>query len=185
MEFTIYDSVLPQLRALQPEIYQITKSHGFWEDGGDRNRYEMVMLMITELSEAVEAHRKSRTLQNVQIDATSTDAHYYESTIKGTVEEEVADTVIRILDYMYGFDITLYKVLPANILTGNFASDVLSLVWQLLPFADDVSESPIRFSTTLASIIQFCEFYNINLLQHVRLKLDYNRNRPYKHGKAY
>lgn len=42
------------------ESYSNSYDHGFWENKADRNKPEMVMLMINELSECQEAHRTGK-----------------------------------------------------------------------------------------------------------------------------
>ncbi len=78
---------------LSEYIHEWAKEKGFW-DVEHRNDSEMIMLMVTELSEAVEALRygnyPSETLHakyKVPPDFIS------------QVEEELADCVIRIMDY--------------------------------------------------------------------------------------
>lgn len=67
-------------------VHQTAKDKGFWDK--DRNDSEMIMLMVTELGEAVEALRKD--LKDDKIPDR-----------KG-VEVELADCLIRIMDYAKG-----------------------------------------------------------------------------------
>ena len=46
------------LNELSEEIYQNNKEKGFWDN--KRNVGEMLMLVTSELGEAMEAHRKGR-----------------------------------------------------------------------------------------------------------------------------
>lgn len=63
------------MKKLQEEIHKIAKDKGWWES--DRNKAELLMLVVSELGEALEALRKD-------------DWDNY--------KEELADAVIRILD---------------------------------------------------------------------------------------
>ena len=122
------------IKEIQREIHQVNIEKGFWEDR--KNVGEVLMLIVSELGEALEAHRKSRKALVELFDAKAidrTDAEDYqadfEQCIKDTFEDEIADTVIRIFD--------------------------------------------------------MCEGFGIDLERHIELKLEYNRTRPYKHGKKY
>jgi len=73
------------LTALSGVAYANAKANGWW-DKGDRNIGELCMLMVTEIAEAYEAHRNG--------DAMDDKLPQY----KG-LHVELADTIIRILDY--------------------------------------------------------------------------------------
>ena len=82
------------MNKLAKQIFEANKSVGWWpENVEDRNKPEMIALMHSELSEALEALRKDLN-----------DDHLPHR--KG-VEVELADTIIRILDMCgaYGYDI--------------------------------------------------------------------------------
>lgn len=66
------------------EVHDIAVDKGWW-DNGPRNDAEMIALMHSELSEALEALRKD--LPSEKIPGYS------------GVEEELADVIIRIMDY--------------------------------------------------------------------------------------
>lgn len=73
--------------ALQALIYQDAKEKGWWEQ--DRNDGEAMMLIVTEIAEATEGLRKGNPPSEV-LEGLS------------NVEEELADTIIRILDFAGG-----------------------------------------------------------------------------------
>lgn len=84
-------------------IYQNNKEKGFWDK--ERNVGEMLMLIVSEIGEAMEAHRKNRfAVQEHSMDLSPTK---FEHLIKDTFEDELADAVIRILDMAGGLDIDL------------------------------------------------------------------------------
>jgi NTP pyrophosphatase (non-canonical NTP hydrolase) len=74
------------------EIYEDNKDKGWWD--GERNDGELIALMHSELSEALEAYRHGNPLSEKIPDFSH-------------VEEELADTVIRIMDMCgaRGFDL--------------------------------------------------------------------------------
>lgn len=195
--------MIDQLRELAPFVYESNKSRGFWEQGLNTSRGERVMLMITELSEAVEAHRKNHHF-NSKFTPTSfeewreytrgTQAEYdayclerFKEYVKDTVEDEIADVVIRILDYCAGFNVPIITREFRKKITGTFSEDVLYLTRLCIMAydADHDEQLIIDWGYVLAAIIKFCEWYNIDLMQHIGWKLSYNASRPYKHGKRY
>jgi NTP pyrophosphatase (non-canonical NTP hydrolase) len=198
--------MIEELIALGEQIHTNNVAKGFWpEDVNTRNKGEAVMLMITELSEAVEIHRKyafqdkrygpdfwAKTLPLLNnIVENRIFVINYEALVKNTVEEELADVTIRLLDYCYGFDIVLTPVLMDKKSTGNFAEDALRVCyWIIEGFHAETSmlETDITsqsWSFTLGFFVKFCEWYKIDLLQHVQWKMRYNEQRAYKHGKSY
>lgn len=95
----------------------VAKEHGFWEPDGSpmpTKKAEKIALMHSELSEALEAVRKPQV--SIKCPGYSLEA------------EELADCLIRLLDY--------------------------------------------------------CAYYGIPIDEIVRAKHDYNKTRPYKHGKT-
>ena len=122
------------IKEIQQEIHKVNVEKGFWEDR--KNVGEVLMLIVSELGEALDAHRGDKKADVEAFDARAIDrtepADYqadFQACIKDTFEDEIADTVIRIFD--------------------------------------------------------MCEGFGIDLERHIELKLEYNKTRPYKHGKKY
>lgn len=85
-------------------IFQNNKAKGFWDK--ERNVGEMLMLVVSELGEAMEAHRKGKfTTEEIWLKFTETSD--FKSTIKDTFEDEIADAIIRLLDISAGLGIDL------------------------------------------------------------------------------
>ena len=71
--------------------HEAARKNGFWEK--ERNVGEMLMLVVSELGEAIEAHRTG----NFGLEE------------KDTFEDEIADTAIRLFDLCGGLGIDLEK----------------------------------------------------------------------------
>jgi NTP pyrophosphatase (non-canonical NTP hydrolase) len=84
------------VREMQELVHRGAVEHGFWDT--DRNRSEMMMLIVSEIGEACEALRHG--------DPPSDHIPRHSG-----VAEEMADAVIRILDYCGGTGIDLEQVI--------------------------------------------------------------------------
>lgn len=97
------------LNDLRNEMHKAAKEKGFWK--GQRNVGELLMLIVSELGEGIEAHRKKRYCDMDKFEAAlKSGADFktaFETHVKDTFEDEMADALIRILDLCGGFDINI------------------------------------------------------------------------------
>ena len=99
------------INELAKQIHENAKSKGFYD--GEKNTGEMLCLIHSEVSEALEADRKShytnleedwhlQGLADANYGHTFSDNDfaktYFEDTIKNTFEDELADIMIRVMD---------------------------------------------------------------------------------------
>lgn len=82
-------------------VHQMTVDKGFWNDA-PRNKGEMIALIHSEVSEVLEAVRKPRSSE--KIPQFSQEA------------EELADVVIRVMDYAYGHNLDLVGAIKFKVL---------------------------------------------------------------------
>lgn len=193
------------------EVHQGNVDRGFWER--ERPATELATLVITELMEAVEADRKNKYANSVSVSNLLDNfcSTVFKNVVKDTVEDEVADAAIRCMDYigyiakkdgikpitnlisarhdMYLEDTKTLQVQALNYPTlcealGSIAAVTFNAVFTTLAKSEEVA---MRFASCNAFlIIQLLSYkYELNLEHHVRLKLQYNATRPYKHGKSY
>lgn len=89
--------------------YETAKSKGFWDK--PRNIGEMLMLITSELGEAMEAHRKGNFANKETFEYDIKNGvplkKAFEKNIKDTFEDELADVLIRLFDMAGGLTIDL------------------------------------------------------------------------------
>ena len=107
------------------ESHQMAKDKGFWEDP-DRNVPEMLMLIVSEVAEGLEALRKDHRAPDYvvhdlhsDLELNGTDEEYafnvsiwketFEKAVKSSFEDELADVAIRLFDLCGGLNIDLAK----------------------------------------------------------------------------
>lgn len=195
--------LLGKLLALGPQIHQTNLDKGFWEKGTEQNLGEKVGLAVGEMYEAVEAHRKKHwavmsTSQKDFINGNTAtedpDAYVgvwnssFKQWVKDTVQDEIADTLIRLLDFVYYKKAQIFERDFRKPSTGNFCHDVLRINKYIIDAFD--GETPGRdWGYVFAAIFQlwndWADDLSGNMLEFVRWKMQYNSGHPFKHNKEY
>ena len=182
------------LEELIPRAHQAAKDKGFWDAA--RHEAECLMLVVSELGEAQEAHRKGRTHLLHAGDKAflkSFDAAWFQDHIKDTVGDEMADAYIRLCDFAGGYNVRLSGIInhreeewaSFDKMPENFGVMLLASASAVVNiYGEDVSKSE-SVGIAFATIEYVCQICNIDLATHIELKLQYNATRPYKHAKAY
>lgn len=147
---------------------------GFWETPLTESM--ALALIHSEISEALEAYRKGRT----NPDWNDPQA------VKESFECEIADAAIRVYDWAGGNNLDIKAL---NFLTYNFDKDDEG--FNFLMLHQDINNRSSRngresqYSVILTGFYQYAAFHGFDLLKYILWKLDYNLNRPYKHGKQF
>jgi NTP pyrophosphatase (non-canonical NTP hydrolase) len=186
------------------QAYACACNHGFHEK--EWSYQHMAMLVITELGEAVEADRKGRhALRKVytkKVEEGGSRDELFERYIKDTVEDELADVVIRICDMCGAYDLGKYVSMEStgvSYLRCGFKDkfSFTELMYGLTSVIADTTvpklNNPIErtaaiiacVETSLVFIDVLCEQYGIDIMWHVGEKMKYNESRPERHGKSY
>lgn len=135
-----------------------------------RNRGEQAMLMASELAEAMEGVRK-----NLQ------DEHLPEFTSE---EVEIADAIIRALDYLYGHNLPLIQEavigiepIPENANTGALLLSLVenvTLIAKVYYMGRPVADEGYFVTVFLAKCFMYAHHRKLRLVQAYNAKMAYN-----------
>lgn len=185
------------LNELKERAYKCACNHGFHDE--ELSDEHFLALVITELSEAIEADRKGRRISKDDLSAYNLcqkDKFYmyaFDNYIKGTVEEELADTFIRLLDLFglknrfldeSGFDEETMQDYSETYKDKSFTESIFYIEEQLIKNKHEIT-SCVFPEMILLEILGFAEHLGIDLFYHIDIKMRYNELRPKKHGKKY
>ena len=178
--------------------YRVARNHGFHDDYHSPAHY--MMLVLSEIGEMVEADRKNRHA-DVAFYTTSSGLGLaaFESLIKDTFEDEMADVFIRLCDFCGSLNVLPYTNDVMVDMSDEFAKffgdkSVCEQCFALSSMVVDIerasydaddSEMRKRLGSTLSFIFEMANYHGIDLLWHVDRKMEYNESRPRRHGKAY
>ena len=195
-----------QINQLAASIHKGNIRKGFWEEGQTEvDEIRIKLLVVSELFEMFEADRKGKDAKGVDAatrllknyNTFTNDNHlsnfleYFLLNVKDSKEDELADTMIRLLDYSaflkVDFNDERFELKPLksylNDLSGVFLHDLDTLISMINSGLDN----PVAFNigNCYQLLISFAKKYEIDLLTHVNLKLAYNVTRKKMHGKKY
>jgi hypothetical protein len=164
---------LNELNDFAKEIYRNAVNHGWWEE--ERPWAEIVSLIHSELSEALEEYRAGRELMRI----------YYDDKPEG-IPIELADAVIRILDYCGHEKVDIAEEIK-SIRVGHTSMELPELIagchyYVSGAYRNKKSYMPIYFALCIDEIDFWFKEQGGELMAAVKLKHEYNKTRPYRHG---
>ncbi|PXV66900.1 DnaA-like protein [Dysgonomonas alginatilytica] len=180
----------PDLTPLSKKVYAANKEKGF-HDHPHPDKHHLC-LIVSELMEAVEAHRKGKkadltkfyycTKNNTESEHKSGFVKSFNTYIKDTIEDELADAVIRLLDFAgaRNYDLNNIAFSSQIVKAKTFTESIWEVITELVACEEEES-----VYCTISQIEELCNRMFISLWEHVDLKLKYNRTRPYRHNKLY
>ena len=175
------------LNKLRDEIHANAVAKGFWDE--QLSDQHCLMLVITELSEAVEADRAGKQPNIMQFEngisyPKSDFRKVYDYCIKGTVAEELADAAIRLLDLAGARNLNLNRFCLQHVVTKRktFTENIYAIIEDLMNYNYSQEE---QINYALNQILRLSEILKIDLPFHVDQKMKYNQNRERLHGEKY
>lgn len=178
---------------LSQQIHAAQVAKGFYDE--KKSDAQIVALIISELYEMFDCHRKNKMLNPDQLQPFLNlkewgeyDVQLFERTCKTTFEFEFVDVLIRLLDFA-GY--RRYKLNEKDkclyvALSGNFFDDILEMNKWLQSLTDKKRFNiKYPFSKLLVMLLKFAKKYGIDFEPLISIKLAYSATLPYKHGKRY
>lgn len=172
---------------LAQQAYATAKAHGWHDEKLPDETY--LMLIITEIAEAVQADREGRhadiDLFKALLETYANDdavfKYEFETHVKNSVEDELSDIIIRCLDYSALRGISLDNV---PIFVTGYCRDKSIAKRDFPTFAYFLTFKAVNGDVTdvLARIIAYSKLKNIDIDFFVEQKMRYNQLRDYKHG---
>lgn len=192
------------LNVLRDRAYKTACEHGFHEQ--ELSNEHCLCLVISELMEAMEADRKRKyfkgkimferdfNLYSALVEENVRYRNAFEKHIKDTVGDELADSVIRLLDLagLRGISLELangdiddcIEDMAEACKDETFTESIYSI--STLPVRyDGIFDFPTAVNDMILSIFGLAKYLDIGLLWHIEQKMKYNELREKMHGKKY
>lgn len=178
--------------------YKCACEHGFHDV--ERSNSHWMMLVVSEVGEMVEADRKNRHANpkgfETCVGLTYNDR--FKNYVKDTLEDELADVCIRLLDFCgtRGIEPENFRshLIDDYMSTWNdmFGSESVceqcyELVKGICLIDDNSIQQDVAEIVCAAMFFCYCfaEYHGIDLEWHIEKKIEYNESRPVRHGKGY
>lgn len=177
-----------KLTELRDRAYRAACDKGFHDEQKPDAVYKM--LIITEVAEAVQADRKElRVRKDIKdrykvfvIDSEEPHQSFYKCEIAGKLEDELADIIIRMLDYC---GMKYEKEFPNIVNYKNcfFQRSICETMYELVYrlCGRDDRDIPSIIVGLMENLIR----YGIDILWFVEMKMRYNETRERMHGRRY
>ena len=181
-----------RLSELARKIHEIATSHGWHEE--KKSDAHWLCMVMTEIAEAVEADRKGKraNMKDFQrlIKFGEVPAAYwkvcYSDFIKGSLEEEFADIVIRILDFANEKFGDSMEWQEWNVRKVSSKTTFTEKAFSLLRWMTNENIGMSEITLFVQYMYSWSESLEIDLDWHIDAKMRYNDMRGYRHGnKAY
>ena len=180
------------LKALQHEAHAIAKEHGWWDE--ERTFGDLIALVHSELSEALEAYRKTGWPW-LRVNEWRCDVHGKPM----GVASELADVVIRVADMAEWYGLENLQEWIDSLRESDLSGITTFGEWitcchllaskameQLHEDANDPEHGTKMAFGRLGSLVMLIQrmaaHYGIDLDAAIEAKMEYNRTRSYRHG---
>jgi len=179
-------NMIEELKQLAKQIHNNALGKGFY-DRSDEKLFEVhqVFEIVKEIAEFHEAYKKGRStpldiyLQDYA-EEIGKEKDVFEALVKDTYQDELADIVIRSLDYLEHKGDSQY-IHDFNI------SDLQITDYSISAICSDLSRSALDFDIgdLIIGVKHLSDLLNVDLIWHIKAKMAYNATREKLHGKKF
>lgn len=181
------------------KAYDNAVKHGWHKE--EKPNGHWLMMVCTEIAEAVQADRKGAYMDELDKEGLKTvlaNDHggglfekFYSENIENKVESELADICIRLFDFMgvravsVKDDITIFDTEIAFLKQHLFTEDAMFVNRNVISCDVAITNKGaliVICCSAIVSVFEWAEALNIDLVQHINLKMRYNESREYLHG---
>ena len=185
-----------EMNSIRDRVYQNAVNHGWHEE--EKSNEHWLCMVISELMEAVEADRKGKyadvdTFKYILMDDLR-ERHLYGEDIeksfvenfieyiKDSVEDELADACIRLLDFagVTNSDLEEFDY-EQNCVDDYSEMTFTESMYNIIKYTQNYSDN-IDIIIIMNEIFAFCRSRNIDIFWFIDQKMKYNESRPFKHG---
>ena len=188
------------LANLQREAHAIAKDHGWWDQ--ERSFGDLIALVHSELSEALEAYREHGGVVNMFKYSDDTKWFWHDTSgHPAGVASELADVVIRVADMAEWYGVVLSEIRVINwempqwvrsfgdwITALHSSVHMIMFVASVELYNDPSAHIPCgrnwgtELRDTIGRVYLMAAHYGIDLDAAIEAKMEYNRTRSYRHG---
>ena len=179
------------LNSYRDRAYQNAVNHGWHEE--EKSEAHWMCLVISELMEAVEADRVGNYADIEAFEKNEMRGldfrENFERYIKDTVQDELADACIRILDLagLRGLDLGEIRTDELESAEGFFNWTFTESMYYIVSIIAekgimDWKEFRSYLYACIGEILVYCVQHEIDIFWFIEQKMKYNKTRPFKHG---
>lgn len=183
---------MTDLNKLAAELHEAAVAKGFWDVEDAEIKH--IAKMHSELSEALQEDRCGRPMlyvDDIEVLDRITDPAQFDGRKPEGVATELADFVMMLLDLIAQLELKLPDGQPDEWLDEKIDDDELRSngIWVLVcalhaELCDLVCDMRMAHKP-IVMVNEWLRVHGIDLLEIIRLKMEYNKSRPPLHGKLY
>lgn len=198
MTYRLYNA--DTLNRYAKDCHQRSVAKGFWSELHTVGHY--LMLAFGELHEGIEADRIGKWAKLTPEQVSELDelegaayAQTFLRLVKDSVEDEIADAVIRLLDLLGWMTkdrmLSEDETSPDLGVSSFYIEGQTTLADTLWPILQEACYLCAKYAIrpailyAIRSLEITCYHMGIDLMKHIELKMKYNETRPVLHGKKY
>lgn len=180
------------------EVFAMNQNKGFHPLGENEvfKKQRLLAMAVGEVGEAIEALRKDKYAQWKKFEHQDKDIAFFinfDQNIKDSLEDELADVVIRLYDYAGCFNLHFKSIMreyeqEMEALNELSIRDDVAFLFCVQRAITDIYYGAIVgdvLGEAIAKVHAFAIHRKINLQKHIDMKLKYNQMRPFLHDKKF